>query len=64
MEKPKKGLADTEEGEFILNESGTSVSIDPVEGVDIPATNELKPAGKNDDGQKNGDSKQQKEKLD
>ena len=30
MDKDKnKGLADTQEGEFILNESGTSVSIDP-----------------------------------
>ena len=30
MDKDKnKGLADNGEGEFILNESGTSVSIDP-----------------------------------
>jgi hypothetical protein len=30
MDKDKnKGLADTQEGEFILNESGTSVSVDP-----------------------------------
>jgi len=27
--KKNKGLADNQEGEFILNESGTSVSIDP-----------------------------------
>lgn len=31
MSKSKKGLADTGEGEFILNESGTSVSTDKVE---------------------------------
>jgi len=36
MEKAAKGLADTQEGEFILNESGTAVSTDPVEGLDIP----------------------------
>ena len=30
MDKDKnKGLADNQDGEFILNESGTSVSIDP-----------------------------------
>lgn len=29
MNKSKKGLADNQEGQFILNESGTSVSIDP-----------------------------------
>lgn len=62
MEKEKKGLADAEEGEFILNESGTSVSTDQVEGLDIPATHESKPAGKNDDGQKSADSKQQNDK--
>lgn len=33
MEKSKKGLADTQEGEFILNESGTSVSVDPFEEI-------------------------------
>lgn len=33
MDKDKnKGLADTQEGEFILNESGTSISID----ADLP----------------------------
>ena len=37
MGKNNKGLADTHEG-IILNESGTSVSIDPVEEVDIPET--------------------------
>ncbi len=36
MEKAEKGLADAQEGEFILNESGTAVSTDPVEGLDIP----------------------------
>lgn len=35
MEKKNEGLADAQEGEFILNESGTSVSIDPIEDVDI-----------------------------
>jgi len=39
MEK-NKGLADTQEGEFVLNESGTTVSTDPVEGIDIPASDE------------------------
>jgi hypothetical protein len=30
MDKGKnKGLADNQDGEFVLNESGTSVSIDP-----------------------------------
>jgi len=43
MEKNKKGLADAQEGEFILNESGTAVSTDPVEGLDIPATDEKEP---------------------
>lgn len=33
MDKSKKGLADTQEGEFILNESGTSVSVGPVEEI-------------------------------
>lgn len=36
MEKKNKGLVDNQDGEFILNESGTSVSTDQVEGVDIP----------------------------
>jgi|GEM_PF-4383260 len=31
MSKAKKGLTDTGDGEFILNESGTSVSTDHVE---------------------------------
>lgn len=42
MEKDKKGLADTQDGEFILNESGTAVSTDSVEGVDIPEPGEGK----------------------
>lgn len=33
MEKKKKGLADTGDGDFILNESGTSVTVDNVEGM-------------------------------
>ena len=47
MEKNNKGLADAHEGEFILNESGTSVSIDPVEEVDIPETGTEKDNDKN-----------------
>ena len=47
MDKNNKGLADTNEGEFILNESGTSVSVDPVEGVDIPETDGEKENDKN-----------------
>ena len=35
--KEQKGLADAQEGEFILNESGTTISTDPVEGIDVPA---------------------------
>jgi hypothetical protein len=31
MEKKNKGLADNQEGEIILNESGTSVTTDVVE---------------------------------
>jgi hypothetical protein len=31
MDKKKKGLADTGQGDFILNESGTSVNVDNVE---------------------------------
>lgn len=48
MEKNKKGLADAVEGEFILNESGTAVSTDPVEGIDVPAANESESNGKKD----------------
>ena len=33
MDKKKKGLADNGEGDFILNESGTSVNTDHVEGM-------------------------------
>ncbi len=40
MENKKKGLADTQDGEFILNESGTSVSTDNVESPgETPAGN-------------------------
>ena len=34
MDKKKKGLADTGEGDFILNESGTSVNVDHTEEKD------------------------------
>lgn len=40
MNEKNKGLADAQEGEFILNESGTAVSIDSVEGIDAPALSE------------------------
>lgn len=33
MDKKKKGLADQADGDFILNESGTSINVDNVEGV-------------------------------
>jgi hypothetical protein len=33
MDKNKKGLADTGQGDFILNESGTSINVDNVEGT-------------------------------
>lgn len=33
MGKAKKGLVDRGDGDFILNESGTSVKIDEVEGM-------------------------------
>lgn len=33
MEKKKKGLVDQGDGDFILNESGTSVKTDHVEGM-------------------------------
>lgn len=29
MDKKNKGLADNQEGEFVLNESGTSVTVNP-----------------------------------
>lgn len=48
MEDKKHGLADMQEGEFILNESGTSVSTDKVEGVDTPAENQDAPQKPND----------------
>lgn len=53
MEKSKKGLADAQEGEFILNESGTTVSTDAVEGIDIPATDESAMKEKKDEKQEN-----------
>jgi hypothetical protein len=33
MDKKKKGLADQGDGDFILNESGTSVNVGNVEGM-------------------------------
>jgi hypothetical protein len=48
MEK-NKGLADTQEGEFILNETGTSVSTDQVEGLDTPAPATDEPGDKGDE---------------
>lgn len=33
MDKKKKGLADTGDGDFILNESGTSINVDNVENM-------------------------------
>ncbi len=33
MAKKNKGLADQGDGDFILNESGTSVTVDAVEGT-------------------------------
>jgi hypothetical protein len=56
MEKNKKGLADTQEGDFILNESGTAVSTDAVEGVDIPASDQTELSDKENDEQKDEDS--------
>lgn len=32
--KNEKGLADMQEGDFILNESNTAVTVEKVEGVD------------------------------
>lgn len=34
MDKKKKGLADTNEGEFILNESGSTINTDNTNSVD------------------------------
>lgn len=33
MDKKKKGLADQGDGDFILNESGTSINTDHAEGM-------------------------------
>lgn len=49
MPQKDKGLADTQEGEFILNESGTAVSTDSVEGIDAPVTNEPAESDKKDE---------------
>ena len=42
MDKKNKGLADNQDGEFILNESGTSVSTDTIEG-EIKTFDEIVP---------------------
>ncbi len=60
MEKNSKGLADTQEGEFVLNETGTSVSTDQVEGVDIPASTTEELSDKKDEKQTDIDSEQEK----
>ncbi|WP_018613542.1 hypothetical protein [Segetibacter koreensis] len=60
MKKNSKGLADTQEGEFILNESGTAISTDSVEGVDIPAENEAELKDKKDTEKKSTNAEQQK----
>lgn len=39
--KENKGLADNQEGEFILNESGTSVSTDHTDEKDRPIIKEV-----------------------
>jgi hypothetical protein len=46
-----KGLADTQEGEFVLNESGTSVSTDPVDNDEAATTNEDPEDGSDDRGE-------------
>jgi hypothetical protein len=40
MDKEKKGLVDDQDGDFILNESSTSVNIDPAE-LETNRTDEL-----------------------
>jgi hypothetical protein len=47
MAKKNKGLADQGDGDFILNESGTSVSVDKMESDD-PDDNEDLQKKKND----------------
>lgn len=61
MEKEKKGLADAEEGEFVLNESGTTVSTDLVEGIDTPAKKEPELNDKENNEQGKAESEQRKE---
>lgn len=46
MKNKNQGLADNQEGKFILNESGTSISTDEVEGVDLPLTSANAPDSK------------------
>jgi hypothetical protein len=58
MDKNKnKGLADNQEGEFILNESGTSVSIDP-EGE--YSEDKYDPNGASENGESNAERSQGK----
>ena len=62
MDKNNKGgLADMQNGDFILNESATAVSIDPVEGVDIPETHEQDSFDKKDGEKSITGAKQQPE---
>ena len=53
MDKKKKGLADTGDGDFILNESGTSVTVDNVEGTPKERSDDphLRPDNNPPDGQ-------------
>lgn len=53
MEKKKKGLADTGDGDFILNESGTSVNVDNVE--DSPKERSDDPAKRPDNNPPDGE---------
>lgn len=48
MSKSKKGLADEGKGDFILNESGTSVNTDHVNDM-TPASQDEKENKRNDD---------------
>ena len=61
MEKEKKGLADAEEGEFILNESGTTVSTDQVEGIDTPAKKDPELSDEKNDRQANTNPTERRE---
>lgn len=56
MNKKNQGLADNQDGEFILNESGTSVSTDQVEGVDLPIAPETNAKEKKEDEERRSSS--------